>query len=199
MNYRQYLTVLCALSLLSSLQAQWMPRQILHPLNLITVKAMPADLNNDEKKDLVLLSESPNRLSWQISLNTPEAYELALVVSTTATVNDATTGDFDQDGDPDIIASVDNPARLVWYENTGLEGQERFGQETTILQGESMEGLQLADLNTDGWPDLIFTGFLNDVPPDFAFHIMMGTGPGTYSPAVSAPFRVPIGLAEFPP
>lgn len=199
MNYRQHLILLCALSLLSSLQAQWTPRQILHPLNQETVKAMPADLNNDGKEDFVLLSESPNRLSWQMTLPEPGTFGLTRILPTTAAVNDAITGDYDLDGDTDVIASVGNPSRLVWYENTGLEGQERFGQEITILQGEFMEGLQLADLNTDGWPDLIFTGFLNDVPPDFAFHIMMGTGTGTYSPAVSAPFRVPIGLAEFPP
>jgi hypothetical protein len=160
---------------------------------------MPTDLNNDGKKDFVLLSESPNRLSWQMTLPEPGTFGLTRILPTTAAVNDAITGDYDLDGDADVIASVGNPSRLVWYENTGLEGQERFGQEITILQGEFMEGLQLADLNTDGWPDLIFTGFLNDVPPDFAFHIMMGTGTGTYSPAVSAPFRVPIGLAEFPP
>lgn len=198
MNYRQYFIALCLLAPLSFLQAQWTPRQILHPLNLETVKTIPADLNNDGKRDLVLFSESPNRLTWQMTLHEPDAYGLTRILSTTTAVNDAIVADFDLDGDPDIIASVDYPSQLVWYENTGLEGQERFGAANIILQGEFMEGLQLTDLDTDGWPDLIFTGFLNEVPPDFAFHIMMGTGPGTYSPAVSAPFRIPIGQVEAP-
>jgi hypothetical protein len=199
MNYRQYFIALCLLAPLSFLRAQWTPRQILHPVNRETVKAIPADLNNDGKKDVFLLSASPNRISWQMSLIEPGAYGLVLILPTTAAVNDAITGDYDLDGDPDIIASVDYPSRLVWYENTGAPGQDRFAPEAPILQGEIMEALQLTDLNNDGWPDLIFTGFLNEVPPDFAFHIMMGTGPGTYSPALSARFRVPIGLSETPP
>lgn len=195
-----YLLLLClALLQAAAARAQWMPRQMLHPLNWETVKALPADLNNDGKKDLVLLSESPNRLSWQMTLPGPGTFGLTRILPTTAAVNDAIIGDYDLDGDADVIASVDYPSRLVWYENTGLEGQERFGQETTILEGEFMEGLHFTDLNTDGWPDLVFTGFLNETPPDFAFHIMMGTGPGAYSPVASAPFRVPIGQAETPP
>jgi hypothetical protein len=175
-------------------QAQWTPRQILHPLNWESVKAIPAPLNEDNKADLVLFSHQPNRISWQISLEEAETYGLTYTLPTIAPVTDVITGDYDLDGDLDIIASVDNPSRIVWYENTGLTGQERFGPENPIYAGTYLGKLMLTDLNGDDWPDLCFTGRRADFSPDYGIHIMMGSGAGNYSPPASGAYRIGAGI-----
>ena len=193
-NYRSCIIMICFALQLGSCWAQWSAQEILHPLNWETVNAIPAHLNNDNKADLVLFSHLPNRISWQISLEETGAYELAHILPTTAAVTDVIAGDYDLDGDLDIIASVDSPSRIVWYENTGASGPDRFGPENTLYQGTYLGKLTLTDINEDGWPDLFFTGQREDLSPDFGVHIMLGTAAGTYSDPVSGAYHIGAGI-----
>ena len=64
-------------------------------------------------------------------------------------------GDFDQDGDLDVIVSSMRSPALYWVENT--DGQGLFGSRTVI--SEHLDGyfwhIDLADLDADGWVDVI--------------------------------------------
>lgn len=62
-------------------------------------------------------------------------------------------GDFDSDGDEDLIFAFYNPGVLVgWYENIGASGPVPAQQETP---GSALQDIQLADLDSDGALDII--------------------------------------------
>ncbi|MBQ1076822.1 VCBS repeat-containing protein [Micromonospora sp. C31] len=62
--------------------------------------------------------------------------------------------DFNQDGLDDLIA-IDTTGGMFWYPNTGQAGQAMFGTRKQIGTGWATYRIAVADINTDGLPDIV--------------------------------------------
>lgn len=177
--------------------AQWIPEQVLHPINSNIVKALPADLNGDGTTDMVALSKDPSRICWQLSHSPPNIFSLSEILTSHEVIYDVELADADADGDLDIFASVDYPTRIVWFENTG-NPDALFREEELILQAEYVDNIQLEDINKDSIPDLSMSGRLQS-SDNTNFHIMLGEGDGSFAPPSGTTYRLQLGLSEPPP
>ncbi|MCB0810291.1 MAG: VCBS repeat-containing protein, partial [Flavobacteriales bacterium] len=80
-------------------------------------------------------------------------------------------GDLDGDGDQDVLASVYDQDRLVWFRNGG---NATFGLEDTLTNNSGMASyLHIADLNGDGDQDVVFR---QDAPNKIAWCENLGAG-----------------------
>tara|TARA_B100001765_G_C19508188_1_gene344720 strand:+ start:1830 stop:3275 length:1446 start_codon:yes stop_codon:yes gene_type:complete len=69
------------------------------------------------------------------------------------------TGDFDQDGDQDVVVAASD--LIAWYEN--LDDQDAFGPAIAIQEGKGQSfNLAPADLDADGKTDLVVSFFDDD-------------------------------------
>ncbi|HYP13942.1 MAG TPA: CRTAC1 family protein [Bryobacteraceae bacterium] len=79
-----------------------------------------------------------------------------------------TTMDYDRDGWPDIYVAVDSQASLLYhnkhdgtFEETALETGVAVSEDGREQAGM---GTAVADYDGDGWPDLVKTNFIDDLP-----------------------------------
>jgi hypothetical protein len=79
-----------------------------------------------------------------------------------------TTLDYDRDGWPDIYVAVDSQASLLYhnkhdgtFEETALESGVAVSEDGREQAGM---GTAVADYDGDGWPDLVKTNFIDDLP-----------------------------------
>lgn len=78
------------------------------------------------------------------------------------------TLDYDRDGWPDIYVAVDSQASLLYhnqrngtFEETALESGVAFSEDGRAQAGM---GTTVGDYDGDGWPDLVKTNFIDDLP-----------------------------------
>lgn len=161
----------------------------------------PADLNGDGRIDLVVgqFGYSQGEIRWMENLGGWEfrSHSLLDVPGTIMTP----VADYDGDGRVDFAALVSQEAEAVhFFQNLGA-GKFR---DSVIWKAKdeawSSSGLEVADLNRDGWPDLVYsngdgfnTGFTGPAPwhglqwlenqgdGKFIYH-RLGNMPGCYSP-----------------
>ncbi len=72
----------------------------------------------------------------------------------------AATGDFDRDGDTDVVATDYVDDTVVWYENNGVGG---FTKHIIDANLDGAYPVFVADLNLDGAVDVLSTGYLADM------------------------------------
>ncbi|MCB9288004.1 MAG: VCBS repeat-containing protein [Lewinellaceae bacterium] len=146
---------------------------------------------------MVILSRAPDRICWQLSQPSPNTFSLSEILVSYDDIYDFELADTDADGDLDIVASVDYPTRIVWFENTG-DPDALFREEELILQTFFIDNIQLEDINKDSIPDLSMSGRVQS-SDSTNFHIMLGEGDGSFAPPSGTTYRLQLGLFEPPP
>jgi RHS repeat-associated protein len=134
-----------------------------------------ADLNNDGRLDLVAFSRRDNSISILRndgigSLETPAMLFLD------ATPRDVALRDVDGDGNLDFVAPLDSTDQLQVVFGDGTTS----GDGATITLGtiDQPNVADVADLNSDGIPDLIVAG-------SSGFHVQLGQGDRVFTPLSS--------------
>jgi hypothetical protein len=125
-----------------------------------------ADFNRDGNQDLVLLNHlsSSGETSLPTSVywgNKEHAYSAAAVTHLQpGGYMMYTVADFDDDGYPDLVLVHQGHASVWWGGAAGFKADNRTELPITALPGgESIFGLNVADLDRDGHLDLICTGW----------------------------------------
>jgi enediyne biosynthesis protein E4 len=79
-----------------------------------------------------------------------------------------TTLDYDRDGWPDIYVAVDSQASLLYHNKRNGTFEETALETGVALSEDGREqagmGSASADYDGDGWPDLVKTNFIDDLP-----------------------------------
>jgi enediyne biosynthesis protein E4 len=91
-----------------------------------------------------------------------------------------TTLDYDRDGWPDIYVAVDSQASLLYHNQKDGTFAETALESGVALSEDGREqagmGTAVADFDGDGWPDLVKTNFIDDLP-----NLYRNNGDGTFS------------------
>lgn len=72
--------------------------------------------------------------------------------------DDMACGDIDQDGDPDMVVTVDEDGKVFWYENPGPHGDPRTAAWKAHPVGQSagyIKDVEVADLDKDSKPEIV--------------------------------------------
>jgi len=116
---------------------------------------VPSDVNSDGKIDLICLNE----ISGTLSVLTNNGNGVFLLSSSPAvgTAKDITVADVNGDSKPDVVTATSGGLRVLTNDGGG-----RFVIAiTNINAGSSPQCVTSADINSDGWVDLIYGDSFN--------------------------------------
>jgi len=109
-----------------------------------------ADIDNDNKIDLVVMNYNPQEISWY--KNDGTATFTKNTVDTSYSFSSLAVGDIDNDGNIDIATNTLDK-KVMWWKNNG---DSTFGSATIFGNGDGRgEKLTLADVNGNGKLDFI--------------------------------------------
>ncbi len=113
------------------------------------------DLDGDGDMDLLAALEYDNSLRWYENLGgTPPAFQMHFVSTNTYIPHAIHSGDFDQDGDIDLVAAIEGTNMIAWFENDGSH-PPRFTERTIVNNTLVAHGVYVADVDNDGDLDVI--------------------------------------------
>ncbi len=122
-----------------------------------------ADVDKDGDPDIISGSFSDNSIAWyENRLNELSADFGPLQVISTAAIGPQSVfaGDFDMDGDIDVLSASRLDDRIAWYENT--DGQGTFGPQSTVAtDAQGAYSVFASDIDGDGDPDALSASFMD--------------------------------------
>lgn len=134
-----------------------------HPINTIDkstkISSIYAeDLDGDDDMDVILGFYDENKISFYKNSNNGNSFGSEIIVTTTAEgAKKVIANDIDNDGDIDIVAASENDNKIAYYKNN--DGNGTFGDEETITTNAlNVQSIYLADLDKDGYIDIISAG-----------------------------------------
>lgn len=119
--------------------------------NYIT-EALFTDINNDSKKDFIILRENQDQLLWLENLNSGAFSSPVNIVTSVGNCLSLDVGDMDNDGDVDVIASSYNLDELTLYKNVAVDSFERQVSLGTMIEAR---GIEFSEVNDDGLLDIV--------------------------------------------
>jgi hypothetical protein len=146
--------------------------------------AVVADVNKDGKPDLFVTLSKVSGVGQAATFlgNGTGGFGAPSVVNTGPVPNTATQGDFNQDGNLDLVTVNLTGNTLSILQNTG-SGAFLLGSKVALASGAYPQGVVAADLNRDGRPDLASA---NQAQGNVS--VAYGDGAGGFS-APSSPVR----------
>ncbi len=95
------------------------------------------------------------------------------------------SGDFDRDGDMDLVIASTEKGGLYFYANDGAGNFTRTGEAGPFAK-KPVFNAALADMDNDGWPDLVIATYLDGL------WLWRNVEGGVFGPP-EAPQRLPTG------
>jgi len=126
--------------------------------NVISMDA--ADFNGDNYPDLVVGSFMGETVTWYENRLDKEEMDFSTgreIESEGRDFSSIVTNDLDLDGDPDIIAAVNDNNQVVWYENRLREPDDFNFSSRKLIQNDTIlpTSIILEDLDRDGDDDVV--------------------------------------------
>lgn len=138
-----------------------------------------ADVNGDGKLDLVIVDQSSNKVSVLFgkgdgSFQAPVDYALG-----GTNPQDLALADVNRDGHPDIVVGDYDSETVNILLNDGT-GKFAPASGSPFSVGMQVLGLEVADFNGDGKPDIATAGYGNCSPGPSTIRVSLGNGDGTF-------------------
>lgn len=162
---------------------------VFYPAGSELYSATLADMNEDGRPDL-FLNDLPQGGTYQITLqlgNGDGTFGSSSTVISNYLVTNFQVADINQDGKPDFIAEAEELDGTD-FSTAGIilingNGDGTFGARSQIATGNFFGGLELADVNGDGIPDIEAsqTAYYGQANTYFGFVTMLGLGQGVFS------------------
>ncbi|MES2589296.1 MAG: FG-GAP-like repeat-containing protein [Bacteroidota bacterium] len=123
------------------------------------VNSHSADMDNDGDKDVFTIQQT-NSISWYENLGSGNFAFQRLITTKAMGAKDINTGDFDGDGDLDLVSASATDNKIAWYENLG----NGYFSNTLIIDNALLSAVdvEVADVDNDGKIDVIAAGQLAD-------------------------------------
>ncbi len=114
-----------------------------------------ADLDGDNDLDVLSASSFDATIAWYPNTDGAGTFGERQVISNTCQYAMwVAVADLDKDGDLDVVSASLADDKIAWYENT--DGAGAFGaQQIVSTQADAALFVQVADINNDGWIDII--------------------------------------------
>ncbi|HEY1256458.1 MAG TPA: FG-GAP-like repeat-containing protein, partial [Terracidiphilus sp.] len=152
-----------------------------------------ADFNGDGKLDLAIVGDYINSGGITILLGNGDGTFTSAGpnIDLNASFDFIATGDFNGDGIPDLIATVDTgaTATILLGKGDGTFTAQTMPMTLSYGSDEFINSLAVGDFNGDGKLDLAFSGF-------YGAAIFLGNGDGTFSLTSDSPIEVPSELSS---
>lgn len=161
------------------------PNQIPKTINCNTVLA--EDFNGDSLVDVLLGHTGQNRLFLNDGTGVFQPDSTGIWPTNTDFTQDLKIGDFDGDGDWDIVEGIENGGNNL-YINQGTHFEEQTAQRLPILPLMETRKVAVADVDSDGDIDLFFcnVGWTAGIDPQD--RLLLNNGKGFFTDATSQRF-----------
>ena len=121
----------------------------------------PADIDGDGDIDIVTGAHGSNEVAWFENTDGQGTFGTGSIVGNMITPVSIFPVDMDGDMDMDILAASNGGDAIYWSENT--DGQGTFSAPQLVANGlDGARTVFAADMNNDGWMDVICASYLDN-------------------------------------
>lgn len=133
-------------------------------VNARTLHARCGDLNGDGKSDIILSEASDGSRIFILTNNGSFNFSVQSVTLTGMKVKQLGISDLDLDGRPDIVVTNTGGNGMAILPNTSRVSAISFGTPLILSmpQASSTDALAVADLNGDGYPEIVTSQYQTD-------------------------------------
>lgn len=119
------------------------------------ISIVDADLDGDDKVDVLVSSRYNNTVSWYKNIGNGRMGKNSVITSNAEDVKESIAADLDGDGDLDVVSASRGDRKLAWYQN---DGNGNFSEEKIIVTDLLfVHDILAEDLDNDGDIDILST------------------------------------------